>query len=292
MRISLLVPFRANGPRDSRIKSWNWIERRWRAILPEAEVCVGTDTGGHPFSKCVAVNDAYQKSTGDMLVIADADSWVERDALDSALDRAARYEHLVVPWWTAHRLTREDSRTVMNTDPAGPLSVTKEMRDRCKGDGPSPASAAMVLCIQRVSFERVGGMDERFRGWGSEDVSFGFATWALLARNEYCMGESFALYHPQPKNDKGMRVWKNDDGLLNMPLYERYRAAQGNPYLMEHICREHPLPNAQTPVGPAPSLGTDEHIGFMPEMDVDNPPLTAPITREPMTQDAEESFRI
>jgi hypothetical protein len=246
---------------------------------------MGTDDGGHPFSKSAAVNDAYQKSTGDMLVIADADSWCEREVVMSGIDRAARREHLVVPWWNAHRLTREDSKTVMAADPRGDLPVTDEMRERCKGDGPSPASAAMVLCIQRVSFERVGGWDERFRGWGSEDVSFGFSTWALLGRNEYTMGESFALYHPQPKNKEGMRVWKNDEGLLNMPLYERYRAAQANPYLMTQICQEHPLPGAAFPIGPAPTLNDDEHFGFVPEMDADNPPLTAPITREPLTMD-------
>jgi len=252
-------------------------------MLPEAEICVGTDTGGHPFSKTVAVNDAYSKSTGDMLVIVDADSWVEREVVMGGIDRAARREHLVVPWWTAHRLTREDSNIVMAADPAGDLPVTKEMRDNCKGLGPSPASVAMVVCIQRTSFERVGGMDPRFRGWGSEDVSFGFSTWALLGRNEYTMGESFALYHPQPTNDDGMRVWKHDVGLANMPLYERYRAAQANPHLMTLLCEEHPLPGAVFPIGPAPTLNDDEHFGFVPEMDTDNPPLTAPITREFVT---------
>ena len=77
MRISLLVPFRADSPIDSRNASWSWVRRRWQYILPEAELCVGTDEG-QPFSKTVAVNDAYRQSHGDMLVIADADSGLVR----------------------------------------------------------------------------------------------------------------------------------------------------------------------------------------------------------------------
>jgi len=276
--ISLLVPFRANGPRDQRIKSWAWIEKRWRAVLPEAELCVGTDTG-EPFSKCVAVNDAYAQSSGDMLVIADADSWVEREVIEKGLMIAAHKEHLVVPWWKAHRLRKSDSQAVMKHDPAGPNPVTAEMRKACEGEGPSPASAAMVLCIQRRAFERVGGMDPRFRGWGSEDVSFGLATWTLLGRNEYSMGEAFALYHPQPKNDDGFRVWKNDAGMENIPLYNRYAQAQGRPDLMTAICSEHPLPSASVPVGAAPTLDPADLV-VMPQRD--EVLVTAPIARETM----------
>lgn len=288
MTISLLVPFRANGPRDTRIKSWDWIRRRWEHLLPEAELCIGTDDGGDPFSKSVAVNDAYRKSTGDMLVIVDADSWVERAAVIQGIEIAYRREHLVVPWWQAWRLHQNHSRVVMAADPAGPNPVTREMREACRDEGPSPASAAMVLCIQRTAFERVGGFDPRFRGWGSEDVSFGLATWTLLGRNEYSLGESFALYHPKPENKDGMRVWKKDAGLLNMPLYERYRAAQANVNAMSALCAEHPV--GPTPVGPAPTLTSSDLIFMNPQ---DEPLITAPIVQETMTAMAEgESVRV
>lgn len=270
MKISLLVPFRANGPRDTRVKAWKWLEQRWQTILPEAELCMGTDTG-EPFSKSVAVNDAYSKSTGDMLVIADADSWVERPQIETGLEHAASYEHLVVPWWTAYRLTREDSQTLMKMPPDSILPVTREMKERAAGTGPSPASAAMVIILQRKAFERVGGWDPRFRGWGSEDVSFGNACWTFLGRNRYTLGEAFALYHPAPTNDEGMRVWKNDPGSLNTKLYERYRKATGHPMLMEILCSEHALPGASVRVGPAPTLNFDDLVE-LPEMDVNNPP--------------------
>ena len=277
--ISVLVPFRANGPRDVRNKTWKWIEQRWRHLLPEAELCVGTDTG-QPFSKSVAVNDAYSKSHGDMLVIVDADSWVEKGSLETGIHNAYVREHLVVPWWTAYRLTKADSEEIMKHDPAGENPVTIKMRENAAGTGPGPESAAMVLCIQRVSFERVGGFDPRFRGWGSEDVSFGLSCWTLLGRNEYGLGEAFGLYHPQPKNADGMRVWKHDPGLLNLSIYDNeYKKAQGRPTLMEAVCRQHPLAGASVPVGRQPHLNTDDMV-TMPDPDKRDAYVTTTTTTE------------
>lgn len=288
MNISLLVPFRANGPRDTRVKNWAWIQKKWEKILPEAELCVGTDDGGHPFSKSVAVNDAYHKSSGDMLVIADADSWVEREQVLTGIERAERREHLVVPWFTAYRLTQADSLSIMDEEPSGENPVTKTMKENSAGTGPSPASGAMVIIIQRVSFERVGGWDPRFRGWGSEDVSFANACWTLLGRNEYTIGEAYALHHPAPTNKDGMRVWKNDAGALNTPLYERYRKATGHPTLMQLVCMEHPV--GPTPVGPSPTLNYDDLVE-LPEMDVNNPPPPV-IAHEQITNFGEERVTI
>jgi len=257
----MLVPFRASGSDDVRVRSWDWIRRRWETMFPEAELCIGTDEG-EPFSKSVAVNDAYRKSSGDMLIIVDADSWVERDAVSMGIRIAENKEHLVVPWWKAYRFNKGLSEMVMGCDPAGPNPVTAAMKKECDGTGPSPASAAMVLCIQRVAFERVGGMDPRFRGWGSEDVSFGLACWTLLGRNEYSMGEAYGLFHPQPLNNDGFRIWDNDEGMRNMPLYDRYADAQADPYRMTEICQEHALEGARMPVGPAPTLDPSDLIAM------------------------------
>lgn len=273
----MLVPFRANSKRDPRIPAWDWIRQRWEVLLPDAELVVGTDTGSKPFSKSAAVNDAFSRSSGWMLVIADADSWVERDALEEGLEFAARRERLVMPWVVSHRLTKADSAEVMVADPRGPLPVTREMTERCKGDGPSPASAAMVVCLQRTAFQRVGGMDERFRGWGSEDVSFGLACWTLLGKNAFTLGNAYALHHPRPANANGVRVWAGDEGERNLALWKRYRRAQGRPEEMLRLCAEHALPGV--PVSVSPELTPDDMV-IMP----DEPEVTdlaqAPIVRE------------
>jgi hypothetical protein len=125
------------------------------------------------------------------------------------------------------------------------------MRKNVTDYRPSPSTAAMVVVVSREGFERVGGMDPRFRGWGAEDVAFGLACGALLGLTKIILGESYALYHKRPRKD-GKRVWENDPGTHNVPLGERYWAAKGDPDAMTVICSEHPLPGAVFPVGPGP----------------------------------------
>jgi hypothetical protein len=243
---------------------------------------VGTDEGT-PFSKSVAVNDAWAKSSGEMLVIVDADSWVERPQLRTGIEQAARKEHLVVPWWKSYRFGKAHSEALLKKDPTEPMIATARMKAESEGTGPAPDSCAMVLCIQRQAFERVGGFDPRFRGWGSEDVSFGLSCWTLLGRNEYCLGEGYALWHPRPfktvhtalRGDESMRVWQRDPGGLNFDLWYRYREAQGHAATMLDLCREHTLPGRQ--VSLSPTWDPEDMVEMQPEQEEDEP---VPIVRE------------
>lgn len=248
MKISVLVPFR-HEPGTTRRDNWEWLARRWRALMPHAELVVGTDTGT-PFSKTVAVMDAYSRASGDMLVLADADSWVEPGQLLLGCARAAQERKLVVPWCDSYRLTDRDSEAIIAMPPDVANPLTPDMKARApvmvpgRGEmkGPGPATAAMVVCIRRDSFIQVGGMDSRFRGWGSEDVSFSRACWTLLGENVYLLGQAWALWHDRPRNRAGFRIWSDQDaGFQNKDLVFRYLRAHNHPDLMAELCAEHPV---------------------------------------------------
>lgn len=243
--ISLLVPFR-DEPGTRRLANWEWLQKRWEAFLPNAELVEGTDLG-QPFSKTVAVNDAYSRASGDVFVIADADSWIEPPAIDAALEQLAKYQVLVVPWTLSHRLRRIDSETLLSQDPARPGLVGEDMRRLVTEYRPHPSTAAMVILVTREGYERVGGMDPRFRGWGAEDVAFGNACRTLLGPTKTLLGESFALWHERPRW-KGRRIWGEDQGLHNLELGSRYWEAKGNVRKMVALCEEHPLPGAAYPI--------------------------------------------
>ena len=77
--ISIVVPFHCDNPEHQRAKNWEWLYCYWRAHLPEAEIVIGSDVwaeAGQPFSKSVAVNYGVRKSSGDVIVILDADGFV------------------------------------------------------------------------------------------------------------------------------------------------------------------------------------------------------------------------
>lgn len=266
MKVSILVPFRAEQGEAGRIRTqnWEWLKRRWEASLPEAEIVTGTDEG-MPFSKTVAVNDAYSKASGDVFVIADADSWVQATHVRSSIEYVLRRQVLVVPWTIAHRLTAADTMRLRRLDPAMEQPFTQTMRKNVSDYRPSPSTAAMVVVVTREGFERVGGMDPRFRGWGAEDVAFGLACGALLGLTKIILGEAYALYHKRPRAN-GKRVWEQDDGSHNVPLGERYWAAKGDPEKMTILCSEHPLAGAVFPVGPGPGAITRPPETYVPEL--------------------------
>ena len=68
-KVSIIIPFQTDhGPREGAFK---WIKRYYAAVMPEAELCVGTFDG--EINKSKAVNLAAKKATRDIFVIADAD---------------------------------------------------------------------------------------------------------------------------------------------------------------------------------------------------------------------------
>ena len=77
--ISLLVPFR-DDLEHTRADNWEWLKQYWEHALPEAEIIEG-DAPGEPFSKTCAVNAAFRQSTGDVLVMVDADCYIEASVI-------------------------------------------------------------------------------------------------------------------------------------------------------------------------------------------------------------------
>jgi predicted glycosyltransferase involved in capsule biosynthesis len=82
--ISLLVPYRDDGSRRS--ATWEWLRKYWRHELPGAEVVIGHN--GHvPFCKTMAVNYAFRRCHGDIVVILDADCYIPGDVILEAAKR-------------------------------------------------------------------------------------------------------------------------------------------------------------------------------------------------------------
>lgn len=237
-RVSILVPFRPEKGDVDRAKAWKWVERWWRDNVPDVEIVIGTDSGEEPFSKTEAVNNAYFKSTGDVFVVADADSFMEPEPLANAIRVARQSGRLVVPWRQVLRLSKDDTKAQMRRR-KNVIERTNELFDRCY-QTPTPETAGTLFVIRRDAFERVQGMDPRFRGWGHEDVAFARACHTILGPTMYGPDDAISLYHPRPEGPTG-RVWDHDDGNRNLPLAQAYVLAYEHPWKMQQLVDEHPL---------------------------------------------------
>lgn len=258
--ISIIIPFRSSKKYKRQAENFHWLKEYYECQLPGAEVIVGKDHHKHkPFSKAVAVNTGVRKSTGDILVIVDADGYLPiKSILTCAREiRKARKKHQklwFVPYRRFYRLTDAASKRVLKSDPCDPYEFpvppAKCDIQNTQGSGRGHWFGALVQVLPREAFDCVGGWDVRFRGWGGEDHSIMRATDTLYWRHKTLPGAVFHLWHPMlgkalDEEFSGAwvewkeRIWENQDKSgSNGKLAARYSRAFGNKKRMQKIVNE------------------------------------------------------
>jgi len=228
--LSLLVPFRDDGTRG---RVADWLLHRWAQRLPEAQVIVAEDDGRDPFCKAMAVNRAAAQAAGDVLGILDADCWIRathtRKAVNLIVSGKAPW---VIPANRCYRLTREFTERLLAMDPGE--NIPPVFRDGREREG--TVVAGLVL-FPRAAWDLVGGMDERFRGWGSEDVSWLAILDTLWGRHVQLTHPLLHLWHPRARSDDRLPIWVGQTK-RNSDLSRTYRRARGNPRAMAALCEE------------------------------------------------------
>jgi hypothetical protein len=243
--ISLLVPFRSDGER--RTETWRWLEEYWQFWLPGAEIIMGRD-GHFPFCKTGAVNDAFRRARGDIVVILDADCYIDHAVILSCASqiRAARRRRRrmwFVPYRHFYRLTDAASRLVLDSYPQNPyrFGAPPPAGDVEESSGQSVGHwyGALIQIMPKEAFEIAGGMDLRFRGWGAEDISFMNAVDTLYARHRTTRNQVLHMWHPHIGTLHVEREWVGQDGPGgNNQLATRYQGAYGRPDRMRALTRE------------------------------------------------------
>jgi Glycosyltransferase like family 2 len=242
--ISIIIPFRCVDPDDQRVRNFEWLKAYWQEQLPAAEIIVGEDPSDCPFSKSVAVNNGVAESTGDILVIVDADGYISADKVlyvaDEIRDAQERGQRLwFVPYRQFYRLTEAASAELLDSDPADPLEFPEPLPSALAMGDNDPRighwyGAAIQIC-SREAFDIVGGWDERFRGWGGEDAAATHAMDTLYAPHKTLPGQVLHVWHPQlgPQGKAAQiswkeRMWDGQSGpgandWLSMEYYAAYR---------------------------------------------------------------------
>jgi hypothetical protein len=203
MKLSFLIPFRdADG---TRTRAKDWILARWQHFYPDAEFCIASDDGIDPFNKSMAVNAAAKQASGDTFVILDADSWIPMDTMAMAFRRLELAgNRWVVPARRSFRLTQGYSDQILALDPTTeklpPLINSRATVEQAGG------VVGFCHIVPREGFESVGGMDERFRGWGGEDSCFVKALDVVWGQHIKVQGTVMSLWHARPRGVGG-RIW-------------------------------------------------------------------------------------
>jgi hypothetical protein len=191
MTVSVIIP--VGGDDDEwRSRARNWIVTRYATNYPDWELIEGRC--GHPWSKGSALADGVNRATGDILVLADADSYVPIDTLRQAA-RIVATDPLswVVPHGNVFRLKQEETVRVYSGQEA---RLGHTVRPHYRG----PAGGGITI-LSRQAWHTVGGVDPRYLGWGGEDLSFGWALNVLVGRHHRLGADFVHLWHPHPAPD-------------------------------------------------------------------------------------------
>ena len=203
-----------------RVAVREWIARRWATVhgLPVTFAeCPDTD-----WSKGAAVNPAITASRADVVIVADADSFVDHEPLTAAID-ATRGGGWAMPYSDVKRLDPASTAAVLTGAPGRPRLER----------GPYPAlPGGGIVIAHRDAWTTVHGIDPRFRGWGGEDHALGLALRILVGDVHRQRGT--ALHHlwhpPAPANRRPSPATRRLDA--------RYRAARRDPNAMRTLIGE------------------------------------------------------
>lgn len=228
--ISILIPFRDTGDRKEQLE---WLQQRWAKLFPEAEIIIEPDDGLDPFSKTIAVNRCYRRATSDILAIVDADVWLDPQILkDAAENIRSGKVSWVRPCGTVYRLNKNFTKNLVAFTPDTEFPLVKE--EHCERITPT---VGLVCVFSRKQFEYVGGMDERFRGWGWEDTAWNVLLDGIFGKAEIWDNIVYHLWHPRVRNENEKPIWPGQTG-RNVITGKLYTKNKDNPTMLKRLAKE------------------------------------------------------
>ncbi len=232
MRTVLLVPRRDDGgPRD---RLWAWCRARWERYCPDLPIYEGHHDDG-PFNRSAAINRAAAAADldgrWDQAVVIDSDIFVKVSQVRAAIARAAETGRVT---WSHRRwrgLTEHwTERIVADQRDFGPEIDTDDMDVYVQQTNPISWSCCFV--VPRAVWDDLGGFDERFSGWGFEDMA-----WQAVVKGLYGFerieADVYHLWHPRSEE----RIVKGRTTYTATPEYIR-NALLGRRYMVA-VIRDH-----------------------------------------------------
>lgn len=219
MGVSVLIPFRSTD--TWRLAALTHIRRHYETH--GWETVLGTCEGA--WRKAAAVEDAYRRSNGDTLIVADADCL--SDGTPAAVQAVEAGAPWAIPHRKVHRLTPEATEARYRGEDAT-RTVERPYEGKWGGG----------ITVLPAHTWRDVPMDPRFTGWGHEDESWGFALCCLAGEPARFESPLWHYWHP-PEPRMTRRVGSPEGRRLERRYFHARRAPDVMRALLEeaNTCR-------------------------------------------------------
>jgi N-terminal domain of galactosyltransferase len=165
MKVSLLIPYNPSSKHWEQLfyrTQEEWVAQRAAADDMDIELCVGAQHGKGAMRVAECVNRAASMATGDIFALWGADHWPDVPRLRWVVEQfeagaawQPMFQHTAI-------IDRDSTLRILDGEDARSDNVTwSDSVPMCMG----------IFAVRRDVFEDVGGEDERFVGWGMEDVA-------------------------------------------------------------------------------------------------------------------------
>lgn len=216
MNVTALVPRRPEPWRDL---LWGFVRSRWDGEHPDIPVVAVDDPFPlRPFSRSRSLNAARSSTDADVLIVMDGDVFCDSAMIDPMI--AATASSRMVVGFSEHR----------SLGPTGTAKVLAGWIDGWSDDviEVRDDNHASLIAIRSELWDSVGGFDERFEGWGWEDVAFRLVCETLLGPMVVLKGTLWHLWHPcDPQREM--------HNTANRERLEPFIAAQGDVDAMRSV---------------------------------------------------------
>jgi len=169
--LGIVIPWR---PTPTRIKAFEAVLDYYKSRFPESKIYL-EDYRSTTFNLSASRNIGCEKAFADgceYVLVVDADSFVAVDAVYKALDVV---EEKSIACFAFEFVVHLSSNELLD-------EFVKSGFDFSIADGFSPkmpAHMSSAIVLSKKVFEELNGWDERFIGWGHEDMAFSEAHWGV-----------------------------------------------------------------------------------------------------------------
>ena len=206
-----------------RLRNFTASIEQLKNVDPEADICVVEQNGltaipAVTFHHRVDIEDTLFHKTGLLnfavnnhpeythYVMIDADSWIDAGVVDN-IHNHCDDAPLVFPYETCVYLTEAQTRRKCRHD-------VVDIPIRYNSNIPITRQTGLINCFSKETYDKVGGFDEEFVGWGAEDDAFVFKIRRVTGKRELrCKGGTVLhLWHKKVNGQSyldGLRYKKN-----------------------------------------------------------------------------------